>query len=86
MLMRAAPGWFAKGGAEGLLCAGGPDGLGIALKAEDGASRPLAPAIAAFLAPFAGDLTALADAPILNSLGERVGESIVSLYESVMRN
>ena len=26
LLMRAAPGWLAKGGAEGLLCAAGPDG------------------------------------------------------------
>ena len=50
-LMRAAPGWFAKGGAEGLLCAGGPNGLGIALKSEDGAGRPLGPALAAFLGP-----------------------------------
>ncbi|HSX22661.1 MAG TPA: asparaginase [Gaiellaceae bacterium] len=78
MAMHAAPGWFAKGGAEGLLCAGGPDGLGVALKCDDGASRPLAPAIAAFLAPFAADLGALADAPIVNSRGERVGESVVS--------
>src|SRR2546422_873046 len=36
-LMRTAPGWFAKGGAEGLLCAGGPDALGVALKSIDGA-------------------------------------------------
>ena len=50
-LMRAAPGWFAKGGAEGLLCAAGPDGTGVALKCEDGASRPLEPALAAFLGP-----------------------------------
>ena len=78
MLMRAARGWFAKGGAEGLLCAGGPDGLGVALKCDDGASRPLAPAIAAFLAPFAADLAPLADAPILNTRGERVGECVVS--------
>ena len=40
-LMRALPGWIAKGGAEGLLCAAGPDGLGLALKVEDGASRAL---------------------------------------------
>ena len=51
-LMRTAPGWFAKGGAEGLLCAGGPNGLGIALKSEDGAAPPLGPALAAFLEPF----------------------------------
>lgn len=78
MLMRAAPGWFAKGGAEGLLCAGGPDGLGVALKCEDGSSRPLAPALAAFLTPFAADIAPLADAPIFNTRGEIVGECVVS--------
>ena len=49
VLMRDAPGWLAKGGAEGLLCAAGPDGIGVALKTEDGASRAHAPALAAFL-------------------------------------
>jgi L-asparaginase II len=77
-LMRAAPGWFAKGGAEGLLCAGGPDGIGIALKCEDGSSRPLEPALAAFLAPLGLDLSGLAAAPVTNSRGERVGECIVN--------
>jgi L-asparaginase II len=77
-LMRAAHGWFAKGGAEGLLCAGGPDGIGVALRSEDGASRPLAPAAAAFLEPFEPRLAALADAPILNGHGERVGETTIS--------
>jgi L-asparaginase II len=85
-LMRAAPGWFAKGGAEGLLCAGGPDGIGVALKSEDGASRPLAPAAAVFLTRFAPALSALADAPILNSRGELVGEMTPFLYESVTRH
>jgi L-asparaginase II len=37
-LMRLRPGWIAKGGAEGLICAASPDGLGIALKVEDGAN------------------------------------------------
>ena len=63
-LMRAAPGWFAKGGAEGLLCAAGPDGLGVALKAEDGASRPLGPALAAFLAPLGVELPGARDVPM----------------------
>src|ERR1700756_3318726 len=49
LLMRDAPGWLAKGGAEGLLCAAGPEGIGVALKTEDGASRAHAPALAAFL-------------------------------------
>src|SRR4026208_1359441 len=48
-LMRLGEGWVAKGGAEGLLCAGRP-GLGVALKAEDGARRPLRRALAAVLA------------------------------------
>jgi len=75
-LMRAASGWFAKGGAEGLFCAGGPDGLGIALKCEDGSSRPLEPALAAFLASLGVDLPDLAEPPLVNSRGERVGECV----------
>ena len=58
-LMRLAPGWFAKGGAEGLLCAGGPGGLGIALKTEDGDARAHRPALAAFLGPLGVDLPGL---------------------------
>src|SRR6266511_4372168 len=50
-LMRALDGFAAKGGAEGLICVAGPDGLGIALKAEDGAYRALRPALASFLGP-----------------------------------
>jgi phytoene dehydrogenase-like protein len=73
-----APGWFAKGGAEGLLCAGGPDGTGIVLKSEDGASRPLEAALAVFLAPLGVDLPGLAETPIVNSRGQRVGECAVS--------
>src|SRR5262249_60076320 len=36
-LMRAAPGWFAKGGAEGLICAAGAGGSRGAPKSEGGA-------------------------------------------------
>jgi L-asparaginase II len=75
--MRAAPGWIAKGGAEGLLCAAGPQATGLALKSEDGTSRPLAPALAAFLAPLGVDLPGLATVPVCNSRGERVGEVVV---------
>ncbi|MGH2935311.1 MAG: asparaginase [Gaiellaceae bacterium] len=82
-LMRAAPGWFAKGGAEGLLCAAGPDGTGVALKSEDGASRPLAPALAAFLGPLGVDLDDLAVTLIRNSRGDLVGEIGTFLYEPV---
>jgi L-asparaginase II len=73
-LMLTAPGWFAKGGAEGLLCAAGPGGTGVALKSEDGAARPLGPALAAFLAPLGLELPDLATAPVFNSRRERVGE------------
>jgi L-asparaginase II len=74
LLMRAAAGWLAKGGAEGLLCAAGPDGTGLALKTEDAASRAHAPALAALLGPLGVDLSELATRPVSNTRGERVGE------------
>jgi L-asparaginase II len=72
-LMRTLPGWIAKGGAEGLLCAAG-HGIGVALKAEDGNSRALGPAAAAFFARLDLDLGELAVEPLENSRKERVGE------------
>jgi L-asparaginase II len=72
-LMRLGDGWVAKGGAEGLLCAA-RDGLGIALKVEDGAQRPLRSALAAFLVALGFDSGALADVSVENSRGEVVGE------------
>src|SRR5207253_8576021 len=48
-VMKALPGWIAKGGAEGLLCATG-DGIGVALKCADGHGRALGPAAHAFFA------------------------------------
>jgi L-asparaginase II len=74
-LMRESDTWFAKGGAEGLLCAGTTTtNIGIALKAEDGASRPLGPALAHLLAALGSPLPDLAVAPVTNSRGEVVGE------------
>ncbi len=76
-LMSALPGWVAKRGAEGHLCAAAPDGLGVALKVEDGNPRALLPAAAAFLDALGiqvGD--ELARAPVLNSRRERVGEVV----------
>jgi L-asparaginase len=67
-VMLALPGVVAKGGAEGVLCAGLPDGTGVALKVEDGAPRALLPAAAEFLG-----LSALAERPIENSRGDVVG-------------
>ena len=46
ILMRESPGWTAKGGAEGLMCASGPGGLGLALKVDDGNTRAVAAALA----------------------------------------
>jgi len=65
-------GWVSKGGAEGLLCAA-RDGVGIALKVEDGAQRPLGPALAWFLDQLGLESGGLADAPLTNSRGEVVG-------------
>jgi L-asparaginase II len=72
-LMQALPGWIAKGGAEGLLCAAG-NGIGVALKAEDGNGRGLGPAAASFFARLGLDLSELAVVPLENSRGEPVGE------------
>jgi L-asparaginase II len=78
-LMKALPGWIAKGGAEGLLCAAGPDGLGVALKSEDGNGRALGPAAAVFFKRLDLDLDDLAAVPLENSRGESVGEVRVQL-------
>ena len=72
-LMRLGDGWVAKGGAEGLLCAARGD-LGIVLKAEDGAQRPLGVALAGVLAGLGLDSGHLARASVENSRGEVVGE------------
>jgi L-asparaginase II len=72
-LMRALPGWIAKGGAEGLLCASG-HGVGVALKCADGNSRALGPAAAAFFAQLDLDLDELSVLPVENSRNEQVGE------------
>ena len=74
--MRDAPTWLAKGGAEGLLCAAGPDGIGVALKTEDGASRAHTPALEAFLDRLGISLPELATRPVLNTRGEQVGDVV----------
>jgi L-asparaginase len=72
-LMRLRAGWTAKGGAEGVLCAAGPDRLGVALKCEDGNGRALAPALAAFLGELGHPIEELAVREIRNSRDELVG-------------
>jgi L-asparaginase II len=84
LLMEAATGWTAKGGAEGLLCAAGPDGVGVALKVVDGSLRGLRPALGAFLERLGLDGQTLAAAglgplPLLNSRGEKCGEIVTEL-------
>ena len=76
-LMRALTGWIAKGGAEGLMCAAGPDGLGVALKAEDGSHRPTRPALHAFFRLLGLELPGeFARVPVRNAHGEDVGEVV----------
>ena len=75
-LMRALPGWIAKGGAEGLMCAAAPDGTGLALKVVDGSARAIGPALAAFLAELGHPLEQLAVERVSNSRGEPVGEIV----------
>jgi L-asparaginase II len=72
-LMQLDDGWVAKGGAEGLLCAV-RDGLGVALKVEDGGQRPLRSGLAEFLGLLGLPAGDLAHVPIENSRGEVVGE------------
>ena len=76
MLMRELEGWTAKGGAEGLLCASGPDGLGVALKVEDGSMRAMRPALAELLRRLGFETGELGVEPVENSRGEVVGEVV----------
>ena len=74
-LMRALTGWIAKGGAEGLMCAVGADGLGVALKVEDGSHRPMRPAMHSFFGRIGLELPdEFARVPVRNAHGEDVGE------------
>ncbi len=74
VLMRELGGWTAKGGAEGLLCASGPDGLGIALKVEDGNMRAMRPALAELLRRLGFEAGELGAEPLESPTGEVVGE------------
>jgi len=77
-LMQAFPEWTAKGGAEGLLCAAGPDRFGLVLKVEDGATRALRPALGVFLDSLGLDGSAFGPVPVRNSRNEVVGELAAS--------
>jgi L-asparaginase II len=69
-LMRALPGWIAKRGAEGLLCASSPEGLGVALKTADGNGRALPPALAAFAGRLGIGLEDSSEVRLANTHGE----------------
>jgi L-asparaginase II len=73
-LMVGLDGWIAKGGAEAVFCAASSEGLGVALKVEDGNSRAIGPAVAAFLGGLGIELQDLQSSPVRNSRGEVVGE------------
>jgi L-asparaginase II len=73
MLISELDGWVGKGGAEGLFCARSPDGLGIALKVEDGAFRAIRPALATFLGRLGFATGAIGEVTVENSHGETVG-------------
>lgn len=73
-LMEQLPGWIAKVGAEGLFCAAGPNGLGVAVKVADGAMRAQRPALAEFLQRLGVALDSFDRVSVDNSLGEVVGE------------
>ena len=74
VLMWTQPGWVAKGGAEGLLCAVSADGLGVTLKIEDGSQRAIRPAAAKFLSSLGVDAGELGHVSVENSRAEVVGE------------
>ena len=74
LLMERLPGWIAKGGAEGLLCASSDDGLGVAVKTEDGSWRPLRTASAAFLGRLGIEMGDFGEVAVTNSRGEVVGQ------------
>jgi L-asparaginase II len=73
-LMLLHPGWIAKYGAEGVLCAASPEGLGVAVKIDDGGRRAVRTAAAGFLQRLGLETGALGLVPVTNSRGEVVGE------------
>lgn len=76
LLMQEVPGFTAKGGAEGLMCAAGPNGLGLALKVVDGNTRAVRPALAELLRRLGFETGELGVVPLESSLGELVGEVV----------
>jgi L-asparaginase II len=73
-LMKGREGWTAKGGAEALLCAASPDGLGVALKVEDGNPRAIPPALGVFLDQLGLGRDPFGPVELRNSRDDVVGE------------
>ena len=59
-----------------MLCAAGPDGLGVAIKVEDGATRATRSAVAELLRRLGIETGELGVVPLENSRGELVGEIV----------
>jgi L-asparaginase len=85
--MRAIPGCVSKGGAEALSCAGlAVEGIGVAVRIDDGNARASAPAALAVLGQLLGwdapppGLRALSEPVLQNS----VGDPVVRLRAQVM--
>jgi L-asparaginase len=82
VVMRAVPGAVAKGGAEALRAMSLPEqGLGVAVRVEDGAFRAVDPAAMDVLLQLLGEpdepvLEALRRPPLLNASNEVVGEVV----------
>ena len=73
-LMRAVPGLVAKAGAESVLVVGLPDGSAVALKIEDGGTRPLFVAMHRVLEIAGVEAALLAERPPVLGGGRPVGE------------
>ena len=74
MLIRELPGWVAKGGAEGLFCAGSPDGLGDRAQGRGRSVPGHSPcSCRMFSGSSASTPASSASSPVENSRGERVG-------------
>ena len=79
--MVALPGVVAKHGADGVVCAGFTDGVGVALKVEDGAQRAQGAAVLRLLQyldalpdPLPPRLAEFLRKSLRNTRGETIGE------------
>jgi L-asparaginase II len=69
-LMQARPGTLAKGGAEGLFCAGDGGSTSLALKVADGNPRALRPAVAALASRLGLQIPKFEEVTVPNRHGE----------------